>query len=263
MKIFRNKRGQITIFIIVALVIVALIVVFFALSKTGIIKIPAIFPGQDTDLKSQFIKCVEDNKNIDNSVKLISSQGGSLNPSNYILYDSVKVEYLCYINEYYKPCVMQKPLILNNAESEIRKASIEEISKCMETVKKNIEAQGNVVSLGKMELNVSIIPENIIYSVKYPVTIQKNENQQKYDIFEIRKPSELYQMIMVSTSILNYEARYGEADILTYMTYYPTIRVNREKMDDGSTVYFLSERNTKEVFMFAVRSYAWPAGYSG
>lgn len=257
-----SKKAQLTIFIIVALVIIALIVLFFAVSRTGIIKIPTIFGGEEIDFKSQLIKCVEENENINNKIALIALQGGSLNPRNYIFYNGTRVDYLCYSNEFFKPCVMQTPLLLQNVEAEIKKAAKSEVSNCINAVKKDLEGQGYSVSLGQSDLEVSIIPKTIIYQIKSPITLQKTDIIKKYDSFEIKKQSELYQMIMISTSILNYEARYGEADILTYMIYYPSIRVNREKRDDGSTIYQLSGRNTNEKFIFAVRSFAWPAGYS-
>lgn len=259
---FGNKKGQLTIFIIVALVIVALILIYFAISRTDIAKFP-IFGGQEVDLKKQFAKCVEENKDLDQNINLILSQGGNLNPINYLVYNGIPVDYLCYTNENYKSCVMQKPLLLQSVENEIKKVAVTEISGCMNSVKRDLESQGYTVSLGRMELNASALPKNIVYTLNYPVTIQKEGNQKKYDNFEIKKASDIYQMIMISNSILNYETRYGEADILAYMIYYPEIRVNREKRDDGSTVYIISGRKTKETFIFAVRSFAWPAGYGG
>ena len=64
---------------------------------------------------------------------------------------------------------------------------------------------------------------------------------------------------MLTSSILNWEARYGDSDIATYMTYYPNIKVEKYKQGDGSKIYILSSE--KDKFVFASRSLSWPAGY--
>ena len=52
-------------------------------------------------------------------------QGGVINPTNSFLYyndkldKAYKVQYLCYTNKYYVPCVMQQPLLQQSIESEI------------------------------------------------------------------------------------------------------------------------------------------------
>ena len=66
---------------------------------------------------------------------------------------------------------------------------------------------------------------------------------------------------MIANSILNFEARYGAADIGEFMALYPDIRIEAQKQTDGSVFYLLSSRSTEEQFSFAVRSVAFPPGY--
>ena len=106
-------RGQVTVFIIIALMIVvfgALIYMFY----------PQISSNARTDTKSPeaFIQtCMEDE--IEDAVEILSSQGGSMDPEFYSLYLDDKVEYLCYTNEFYKTCVVQQPMLKQHIESEI------------------------------------------------------------------------------------------------------------------------------------------------
>ena len=72
--------------------------------------------------------CLE--KEIKNNLEILSAQGGSLNPEQYILYYNQRVEYLCYTNEYYKKCVMQQPLLYKQVGDEIVKAIKEEENIC-------------------------------------------------------------------------------------------------------------------------------------
>ena len=65
-------------------------------------------------------------------------------------------------------------------------------------------------------------------------------------------------MLMIASSILNYEARYGDSDIWTYMIYYPDYRIEKFKQDEGSKIYTITNRNTGKQFTFATRSLSWP-----
>ena len=90
-----KKRGQITIFIIVAVIIIALAVLLFLLVP----QIRVNF-GFTVDDPSEFIQnCMEDK--IKGSIETLSLQGGSIEPENYFLYEGNKIEYLCYTNTYY------------------------------------------------------------------------------------------------------------------------------------------------------------------
>ena len=68
---------------------------------------------------------------------------------------------------------------------------------------------------------------------------------------------------MISSSILNWEARYGDSETMNYMIYYPSIKVEKKKQGDGSTVYIITDRLDLDKFMFASRSMALPAGLTG
>ncbi len=109
-------------------------------------------------------------------------------------------------------------------------------------------------------MKVEIVPNNIKTSVS-GFTFTKGETGEKYDKFVASYKSELYDLLMLATSILNWEARYGDSDITTYMTYYPNVKVEKYKQGDGSTIYILTDRPTEDKFVFASRSLAWPAGY--
>src|SRR3989338_5247015 len=93
---FSNKSGQVTVFIIVAILIVALAaMIYFFMPGTSV--------GTEFNEKNpnRFIQtCIEDE--IERAVELVSLQGGSINPEHFFLYQSNKIEYLCYTTEYYR-----------------------------------------------------------------------------------------------------------------------------------------------------------------
>jgi len=68
-------------------------------------------------------------------------------------------------------------------------------------------------------------------------------------------------MLMIATSLLQFEAKYGDSDTSSMMIYYPDYIIDKIKRDDGTTVYILENKEFGNKFQFASRSLAWPAGY--
>ncbi|MBI2047082.1 hypothetical protein HYT26_02890 [Candidatus Pacearchaeota archaeon] len=246
-----NKRSQITIFIIIAIVIIGVLAVLL-IPK---IKIVATNP-EDAD---KYIGvCAE--KAINEIKKTISLQGGGIEPENYVMYQGNKVEYLCYTNKYYQKCAMQRPLLKNYFEDSIASYAKGKVENCLGKYKADMEKRGYSVVTSDVNVGVEIVPKKIDVLVSSPLTLTK-ESSKTFSSFSASVDSEMYNLIMVSSSILNWEARYGDSDPVAYMAYYPDLKVEKMKNSDGTTIYTLTQRETKEKFMFASRSIAWPAGY--
>jgi len=255
-----EKRGQVTIFVIIAIVIIGGIIVFFAATDYGK-RIVDQVTGREIDVNSELRDCIENNENINKNIEKILIQGGSLEPSNYYPYNDTKVDYLCYTNEFLKTCIMQKPLLMKSIEEEISQVVRADVESCFVSVKEELEARGYNVINNRGEISVEIVPGSLIYRVKKDFSVSR-ENTQRFENFEIRRNTELYQILSISTSILNSEARIGDSDPVVYMTLYPKIKVEKYKKGEGSKLYILTDRNSGDQFRFAVRSLAWPPGYT-
>lgn len=250
MKKMRNKRGQVTIFVIIAVILVA-VLIFLFYPRVKRIFIPSIPSLQLQD-------CLENE--LDGAVELVSERGGSIDPVNAIMYEGEKREYLCYTNQYYKTCVMQQPLLRQHIEREILIYIQPKARGCVDNLKDNLRSKGYSVSSGREEISVSIVPNNIKVIVS-GFSATKEDAGERYDNFEVSKKSKIYDLIMLTTSILNWETRYGDSNIATYMMFYPNIKVEKYKQQDGSKIYILNTRYKKDKFVFASRSLSWPAGY--
>ena len=249
-----KKRGQVTIFIIVAIAIVVLgilLYIFYPQIQTTL--------GFAEENPPEFIQnCIEEE--IKNSVSKLSLQGGSLSPEHYIIYNSEKIEYLCYTSEYYKTCVMQQPMLKEHIESEIKDEIKNTVKECFNDLEESYRKKGYTVKLERGETDVELFPEKIITTFDYPLTLTKGDSK-NYNSFRIVVDNNLYELVSVANSILNWEARYGDAETTVYMNYYHDLKVEKKKQSDGSTVYILTDRNTEDKFQFASRSVAWPPGY--
>jgi len=259
-KTFGDKRGQVTIFIILAIVIVAAIVLFFTLTDSGKKITKNLISGSEIDVRQELSSCISDNDKIKESINKVLLQGGTLEPKFYYAYQGNNIEYLCHTSSYYQTCYMQKPLVVNYVEDEMQKAIEPEIKGCVQALQASLTSKGYSLSNRNYNIDVNLVSENIKVDVDYDLTITK-ESSQRFEGFEVKIPSKSYELVSLSTSILNYEARYGDSDPLQYMILYPGTKVEKYKQGEGSTIYILTDRKTDEKFQFAVRSLAWPPGY--
>ncbi len=250
----KNKRGQVTVFIILAIAIVVVLVLLF-LGKD----VFTTFLGGKAPVE-QIKDCAEDYAK--EAVEILSVQGGSIEPEHYYLYEENKVEYLCYTEENYKQCVMQKPLLKQSIEKEIEDYISPKVRGCMASVKAGLEKEGYEVKLGDVDVYVELVPRNILVNIDSDFSISK-EKTESYKSIKTDVPSKLYDLVMIASSILNWEARYGDSETMTYMLYYPSLKVEKKKQGDGTIVYILTDRVSLDKFMFASRSMVIPAGLTG
>ena len=256
MKKRMRKHGQVTIFIIVAIVIVVLGVLIYFLYPS----IKATF-GFEAKTPSAFMQtCLEDE--IENNVEKLSLQGGSLEPELYYLYDNEKVEYLCYSEEDYATCVMQQPMLKEHIEDEIESSIREEVAECFNDLIDSYEKRGYNINLQNGEIKVELLPKRIVVSFTHKLILTKTETE-RYDKLSVVLRNNLYELVSIANSILNWEAHYGDAETTIYMDYYHDLKVEKLKQTDGTKIYILTDRNTKDKFQFATRSVAWPAGFGG
>jgi len=251
----KNKRGQITIFIIIAIVIVVVGILIYTFY-------PEIKAGFGLGLKNpqEFIQsCIENE--IEDNVEKLSLQGGSLDPAHYIMYNNDKIEYICYTGEYYKTCIVQQPMLKEHVESEIKNEIDDDVEACFDSMEKSYQKRGYDVSLKKGEKDVELLPKRIVATFNYSLTLTKGEDSEKHDSFRVVMNNNLYELISIANSILEWEATHGDAETTVYMNYYHDLKVEKKKQSDGTTIYIITDRNTENKFQFASRSVAWPPGY--
>lgn len=249
-----NKSGQITIFVIIAILIASIMLfLFYPKIQDYFISSPeALIPT----------KCIETNviKALNNTMLI----GGNLKPQLYYLYENRTINYLCYTSEWYKTCLMQEPFLKQTIETEVQKNASREIEKCMIKMEGKLKSKGyNVQVTGKQTPTISLIPGKILVSFNYSLVLEKEiKSIIPASRFQTEIKSNAYDIIMIASSIQNFEARYGDSTPETYMNFYPNLRVEKKKQEDGTKVYIISDRETNERLLFATRSIAWPPGYA-
>jgi hypothetical protein len=246
-----NKRGQLAITIIVAIVIVAIVLGVFLFPRINLLV-------GDVSPTSYLRNCIEDDAK--EVMNVVSKQGGYSDPDNYVLYEGNKIQYLCYTSENYEPCIVQQPLLKRHIESEIKSFVEPKARQCINDLKAQYERRGYTVETTPGELNVSFIPGSLVLEFLSPITVSKDTTQE-FRKFGIEIDSEMYDLILIATNIIQFESTLGDSEISLYINYYPDLVIKKDKRADEGTIYKVVNVITEEEFVFASRSLNWPQGY--
>ncbi|HLC86713.1 MAG TPA: hypothetical protein VJH65_00335 [Candidatus Nanoarchaeia archaeon] len=259
----KNKKAQLAIFVVIAVVIAVAGVLIFLFY-------PQILPGAAPPARVEnpagiLQSCLEEN--LTEIVEKISSQGGDLDPKHYILYKGEKLKYLCYTSQYYVPCVVQEPLIFNHVTSEIKNGISGKVTECFDEMQNFYEEEGYTYDLDadlrniEGAMNLELLPKKVVLTLNTLLTVSKGEEPQRFEKFVILLDNNLYELLSIATSIISFEVSIGDAETTDYMNIYHDLKVEKIVQGEGSTIYILTDRNTGNKFQFASRSIALPPGY--
>jgi hypothetical protein len=250
-----ERRGQVAVYVIIAAVIVVGVILVYFLYPDAI---TGVLGGRESP--SDFLES-EIEPAVRNSVEILSKQGGYEDPEGYIMYKGSRVKYLCYTSKYYEPCQVQQPMIKAKFEKELTNMIQDKVEESVDNLIETYERRGySVSSISRPTTEVEIVIGKIIVKVKAPMTFTK-ESTETFNEFNIEIESNMYNLLMIATSIIDFESTLGDSETSMYTAYYPDLRIRKNKLGDGSTVYVVEDVITKESFMFASRALAWPAGY--
>ncbi len=252
----KKNKAQITIFVIMALVILAVSLIFIALPR---LKIEPTIPKVENP--QEFIeKCINDNGK--KAAEILIANGGYLNASLYVLYENKKVPYLCYNKNYYTPCLPQNPLLIQYLEKEITRYIAPKLNSCFETVASGAESRGQDVNIGDMSIETTV-SNKIKINVKRKLIISKSETTLSFDSFSSQFSSPLYSLASVASEIVSQEAKFCNFEYLGYMILYPDFLITKENVGGAgsqSTIYIVKDKKTSKAFSLAIKGCSLPPG---
>ncbi len=245
----QKKRGQLTIFIIIAILVVAIVALFFAFPK-----LRTAVGIEKPESPEKFIQtCLEDA--IKENVDTISKQGGSMEPSPNILYQDEKIQYLCYTPQKAQACVVQIPFLEKHIEEEIKNSIDDDVDFCFSSLKQSYDDRGYTTNLKKGEIAVELLPKKILTTMNYDFTFSKADEIQRREVFRVIVNNNLYELVSIAQSIMDWEILMGDSFEQSYMEFYTWLRVEKDRPNDDSTIYTLTDKNTQNKFVFAMQSW--------
>jgi len=247
-----NSRGQVTIFVVLAVMIVVAIVGVIFLRTN----IKSDF-ANDLGARQAIVSCVE--TAVKESTQKIFDGGGEIFPEKFIMYDGLVHNYLCYQDDFYSRCYNRFPLLEESIENQIREDTKEEVQNCFNVLRSDFEERGYKVSGGSTDYSIDLVPGKVKINLKKRVEVVGEKSSSNFENFDGEVLSSLYELLGVAREIVNDESRYCNFEYNGYMILYPRFDIRRISYID-SRIYLLIDRNSGEEFRFAVRSCALPAG---
>lgn len=249
-----NKRGQVSIFVILAIVGVAMIstVVFVSMSKD-----PKIKGEKEEENPKDFLEnCIEDD--LRSVVKQISLQGGYMRNNLSINYrfeneSAYNIAFLCYNINHYLPCKIQEPLLINHLEEEIHENIENNVQGCFDNYSSLLDDEGYVVDAKYRGFDVILKSGRLIIDINGNLKLTKSGETTNQENLKIVYRSSLYDLAEVAHEIISQEAVYCNFDKLGYMMIDRNIDIKRKKLETA-TIYQLKDIQSGDKFRFVVRS---------
>jgi len=250
-----KKKGQVTLFVIISVLLVTAIIGFFIFK-------PSFFSdiSSTANPEGYLDKCAEDS--IQKTEKLLLENNFHIdqNFTNYLLYKSEKVPYQCTASEFYLPCTPQEPGLFSSIKNLIENRALRDVDSCFRRMKQDFQSRGYSVSEDILSLNVTLSEEFIKINFKKNFLATKGDSSVSLGEIEASRSSSLYNLIKTTQTIVNYESTICEFNEISWMKAVPNILISKFVTSDSTRVYILTDRISSKQTKFAIRTCVLPAG---
>lgn len=248
-----NKKGQIAIFIILALIIIVGVIIIFLLFNPPEIKIL-----DEKNPQASVESCTREA--VEEAIEILSRQGGDIQPKGFIRFKGEEITYLCFNYDYYDNCINQRPLLIEHIENEITDYIRPKVEACFNDLKNLLENRYEIET-SEMKISTKLHSKNVIVEIDKKFKMSRGDEVREFDDFRMHMVHPIYDFANIAMNIVNQESRYCNFDELGFMILYPNYDITKFITGEADVIYKIKERSTGEEFDFAVRSCVLPAGW--
>ncbi len=185
-----NKRGQITIFIILAILIIAGVSIYFVLREG---KSSSDIPSEIEPIYVQILSCLEETSK--NGIEHNSLHGGY-----YEIPEAISIEYFSDNIPYYYWNLEKHLPSLERIEIELGNYVYDYLKNCIDF--EEFEEKGYKISERQLVVFPEIKEKEVNIYLKYPLTIKKGISIKRLEKFEISLESEIKKFLSISEEIV-------------------------------------------------------------
>lgn len=246
-----DKRGQITAFIIVGLVVLIVIILALFARDAGIGVAPKKYLESSLrPIQEEVGRCTEDVAR--RGLNILGSQGGDMNPVNYRLYNGNKIRYLCTDIPGDTRCMNALDPI-SNMENELNDFMNFEMQECMDLGKfKGIFDRYELKS-GVPKAEADFLDENVLVTVDYPITLSKDGETVHLPKVKRKVDVPIASLYLDVYNIVQSYATIGDFDSLPYMLRKRGSVEILTKKPYPDIIFILNRKNSDYVFQFAIQ----------
>ncbi|MBI5391823.1 hypothetical protein HZB00_02355 [Candidatus Woesearchaeota archaeon] len=249
-----QKRGQVTLFVFLGLVVLILISLFFYVRSQYGFFVPSqdFLSSKASDIQQDLEYCVE--TEVSPLVKEFSLQGGNLHPTSFVLYHDSPVSFLCRKTNHGTCVNYLTPLggMLTNLQNSLD----QKLNACVN--KKLLSEQGFSITGNKNVQSLVQLQGNSI-SVVSTYDVQLHRDTASMRISPVRKTiadAPLGELYPVVHDILEKEATAGTFDQLFYMLQKKGKYLIEVDRPYPHTIYRVYKKDSTYEFWFAVEGKA-------
>ena len=243
-----NKRGQVTVFVIIGIVLIILILLFYFLKDKV-----SLGPPSQQNIEDQFPQIKE---HIEECLVEIATprlrqmglQGGFINTpaDTFRNHQNNKVSYLCYdIKD--QPYCRSRILRLEDMENELSEYILQDLqNQCLNI--NAFEKPGYDLNKGNLDIKTTISDDNVLIDANLPIKITRGDLSAEESEFSVLINVPLGRLYQASRDIVNAESLTGIFDTVPYsllktqLTSKPYILQKLQPYPDK--LYFLKIKDT-------------------
>ncbi|MBU0958464.1 MAG: hypothetical protein KKB31_00825 [Nanoarchaeota archaeon] len=255
----RSKRSQVTMFIIIGVVIVAIVLLYFIIrgfsdSDTG--------GGEEVSPIPFLETCLKDD--ISSAIWILGEKGGDDTPGKTTSFDfldgkgPVEITYLCYTSANEKiPCMNQEPFLYDKVENEIKKLVAPWVDNCIGALGTSLSKEGYVVDINytAKDFEVALNDVGVDLDINVKIILTKAEQSLTVENLSVGVRTRLYDLISSVRMIIRDEITRCYFDAADYIRIHPEYQIGKETKisPDFSNLYTVKLLNSPERFRFATR----------
>ncbi len=251
-----NRKGQIAIFVIVGILIVAAFSYLFFIDRK-----PTVTRGQDFDNPESYIdNCVRDRAQ--DVLDEMLPRAGFIDSNDTILYNGNEITYLCKNVNYYQPCINQYPRYVFALEREFERQISDDVAQCFAALEQELVRKNYAVGGGDISLEAKFKPDIVEVRVLRDFSISKDGFTRNFDMFDAYVAHPVYDLAFIANEIIAQEARWCHFSNDGFMLLYNDFDIRKDIAYDGSTkIYIVKDKESGKGLTMAIKGCAIPAGF--
>jgi hypothetical protein len=244
----KNKKGQVTLFAILGLIIVGGITTFLLLAGGGINN-----STKPTENPTRFISsCTKEA--LKETLPTIMKQGGYQEPKDYITYQGKNIAYLCKTTEDNKACINQEPLYYKHIKKELHDAMKPQIELCFETIIQEYRNKGLQASTeNDMNISINILPGTTQITTNKQLNYGNEKTSSTLNTFYTEQNNNLYETIRIIETIISHETQFCDFENQAYSLIKPEYNIQTHNAPKQTKIYEIKHLQEETTTFFATR----------
>lgn len=253
-----EKIGQVAIWIILGIVLVASIILFFVIVNNESFVGPSDSDSA-LDVESFMKTCSEDS--VQEAVNIMLPQGGLISPKIFATFDGVNIEYTCLNNGQFSPCIHQHPLLVNEMKNEIDAYATPKIESCFIEMMEEFERRNSQVQMSNnFDVKVGMKTDAVVLEIERQITVEKQGEKRNIEKIEFEITNPVYNLALIAMEIADQEANYCYFEYLGYSNLYPRYQIEKFTMSDSTGIYKIRDNESGKEMSIAIKSCVIRAG---